>query len=209
MKQMRLELEEIKRNHGGISGSSTCVSRGSLSNTSEPSVRSSTQEIKLLFEECAKKDRELQQLREQIESLRGNRSVSSTLPTTVTFDSNFQSNKSRIVPIPYCHPAQRDRLANATQPAQSNLLDSELERLEDLERSLIAGNEHLFETAHENNNFPSIHLSSEPQAHDSANVYDFPLHRAIQCNNKTVFLDEIGKSADIDLDINSVDPTGR
>lgn len=209
MKQMRRELEEIKRNHCGISGSSICVSHGSLSNTSEPSVRSPTQEIKLLFEECAKKDRELQQLREQIESLRGNGSVSSTLPTTVTFDSNFQSDKSRIESIPHSTAAHRDQVAHATQSTQSNLLDSELEGLEDLERSLISGNEHSFETPCENNKFPTIQLSSESQAHDSAKAYDFPIHRAIQCNNKAMFLDEIGTSADIDLDINSVDTTGR
>lgn len=189
MKQMRLELQELKKTQSGISGSSICESHESLSRMSgiDRSVQNHTQEIKLLHQACAKKDRDIQYLREQVESLQGNRSTrSSTLPTTVTFDTKTIQSRA------------------LAQPLSSNLLDSELELLECSHISHEASLEGTFEQ----DQLPSLHLSSESQTNTSIEAH-FPLHHAVQCDDKVVFSDIIGASSDPDLEINATDQTGR
>ena len=193
MKQMRLELDEIKKNHTTVSGSSICMSQSSLSKTLgiDPTLQSNSDEIKLLYQECAKKDRELKELREKVDSLSGSKSVAPTLPTTVTISQ---------IGSPSYRPTSQIRMHSS-----SNLLDSELVGLEDLECSQISTNDDSFD----DNQLPSLHLSLDTQLNDLACMHEFTLHNAVKNNDKLSFLNEIEHSPNVDIDINSVDLTGR
>jgi myosin heavy subunit len=187
MKQMRVELEGIRRN-----GSSICPSHETMSRTSgmDPSVYSQSHEIKMLHQECAKKDRELRELRKQVDSLCGNKSTPSTLPTTVTI-SRIESPSFSSLRHTHVH-------------SSSNLLDSEMADLDDLECSAISTNEESLD----NIQLPSLHLSSDSHPVESG-MHELPLHYAVEHNNKTMFLLELERSCDVDVEINSTDSVGR
>jgi myosin heavy subunit len=185
MKRMRLELEEIKRNQTGFSGSSICISNeSSKTQQIDPSIQSQPQEVKMLRQECARKDRELKELQERFDSLSGNKSVPSTLPTTVTISLNDST--------PQRSYTQIHKMA-------SNLLD--------LEWSHISANENSFDGTIDNDRLPSLHLSSDSIVNGFTN--ELPIHHAIETNDKHKFLGEIERSSNIDLDINSIDLLGR
>ena len=193
MKQMRLELDEIKKNQTTVSGSSICMSQSSLSKNSEidPTFQGHSDEVRLLHQECAKKDRELKELREKVDSLSSNKSVAPTLPTTVTISQiGSRSNVST---------------SQIRMRSSSNLLDSELVTLQDLECSHIS----TYDDSFDHNQLPSLHLSSDTHLNNLAYAHEFKLHDAIENNDKSTFLSEIEHSSDIDIYINSVDLTGR
>lgn len=210
MSVMKRQLEEVKRNQ---SGASSIFSQESLSQcgnqqmdvelqTSSFSSSQSQQQIHMLYQECAKKDRELQLLRRQVESLRG-RSIDETLPTTVTVDTaQMSSRSSRLSPnFPYT-PRDGRAHPNVSSP---NLLDSEIEDLPELEHSHISVQGSSFER----DDLPSLNLSMASAFNEFSSIDELPFHRAIQCNDYEMLKKEIHDSSDVDLDINSVDSMGR
>mmetsp|Transcript_5020 Transcript_5020/g.11043 ORF Transcript_5020/g.11043 Transcript_5020/m.11043 type:complete len:1631 (-) Transcript_5020:83-4975(-) len=95
MRRMKQELEQIKNRN-----KNNTILRSDSWTTAKTSA-SQEEKILNLSKECAKKDEELQMLRQEVESLRGSgRSVPSTLPLTVTVDSELPSPKpTRFSPV--------------------------------------------------------------------------------------------------------------
>ena len=180
---MRHELEEIKRDQSSVSISI------------DPPIRNQTQAMQLLYKEYAKKDRELQELREKVDSLFGSKITSSTLPTTVTIDNTLCSIKS------FSNESQSNR--DNTQMHES-LLDLEIAGLEDMEHSRISNNDDSFGHIFDNDQLSSLHLSS-----DSANMNCPQIHQAVAHGNKATLVNLIEDSSNIDQDINSTDSIGR
>lgn len=189
MKQMRLELQGRNRSHTGMLGSNICISHDTMS------VQSQLQELRQLHQECATKDRELQELREMVDLLHGSKSIPSTLPTTVTISRNGSPSFS-----------STSRGHTYAQTHRSpNLLDSEIADLDELDCSAISTNGDSFDPYL----LPSLHLSSYSNLIESTDLQELPLHSAIKQNNETLFLHEIERTSDVDIEINSTDSSGR
>ena len=157
LKQMRQELEKMKIDDS----------------------QSQSEEIRMLYQQCAKKDQELQELREQVDSLCGNKSATLTLPSTILISRNASPSLG-----------STSHSKHAQLLASRNLLDSELANLEELECSRISKKEDSFD-------------------HNQINDLELPLHHAIIHDNKAMFLKEVQYSSDIDIEINAIDSSGR
>ncbi|KAL7553526.1 hypothetical protein ACHAWF_016812, partial [Thalassiosira exigua] len=90
MRLMKRELEQARKRHH----ESAIPLQHSDSYSTTLTSASQEERIRKLAEECARKDREVQVLRREVESLRGSgRSVPSTLPLTVTVETASPSGK--------------------------------------------------------------------------------------------------------------------
>lgn len=137
LKQMRQELEKMKIDD----------------------CHSQSEEIRMLYQQCAKKDQELQELREQVDSLCGNKSATLTLPSTILISRNASPSLG-----------STSHSKHAQLLASRNLLDSELANLEELECSLISKKEESFDN-------------------NQINDLELPLHHAIIHDNKASDID--------------------
>ena len=235
MQQMKRELEQVKL-HNGIVGIGPDSSHDyiSCSRHAEPHLSTPThyvdsgsssqnensdEKIRLLHRECAKKDRELRILRKEIESLRGSgRSISSTLPSTVTVDTALPSPSSRSRFSPLFSPfgfAKFHPLEDAASPREldfqssPNLLDTEIVDLSESECPQISNPDNSFEFNGAKGSLSSFNLASEFLLNDCDDADELPYHRAVRNNDKAMLLNEIKKSSDIDFDVNSADSKGR
>eukprot|EP00569_Conticribra_weissflogii_P007783 CAMPEP_0171338772 /NCGR_PEP_ID=MMETSP0878-20121228/7528_1 /TAXON_ID=67004 /ORGANISM="Thalassiosira weissflogii, Strain CCMP1336" /LENGTH=2045 /DNA_ID=CAMNT_0011840587 /DNA_START=10 /DNA_END=6147 /DNA_ORIENTATION=+ len=151
------------------------------------------EKIRMLRKACIEKDRELEILRHEIESLRGSgRSISSTLPSTVTVDTALPSSRSSLFsplssPLAFFTP-RGDTATPRLLDFQSspNLLDSEVVGFKDVNQGQFYTPEH---------SLPHFE--------------EFPFHHAIWVNDKESLMNSINNSSDIDRDINAPDLKGR
>lgn len=151
------------------------------------------EKIRMLHKACIEKDRELEILRHEIESLRGSgRSISSTLPSTVTVDTALPSSRSSLFspllsPVAFFTP-RGDTATPRLLDFQSspNLLDSEVVGFKDVDQGQFYTPEH-----------------SMPH------FEEFPFHHAIWVNDKESLMNSINHSSDIDRDVNAPDLKGR
>jgi len=111
LKQMKLELETMKVDDS----------------------QSQSEEIRMLYQRCAEKDQELQELREQVDSLCGNKSATLTLPSTILISRNASPSLGSM-----SHSKHAQLLTSR------NLLDSE-SNLEELECSRISKKDDSFD----------------------------------------------------------------
>jgi len=160
--------------------------------------------IQLLSEECAKKDRELEMLRQEVDSLRDRSVTTQTMPTTISISPR---SRSSAFGVPFLPSDTSNIFRDTPNMPSSNLLDSEMEGLPDLEISRISrhdSRDNTFDKGH----YSSFNLSMASSFMDSFS--SLPFHRAVKSNNYKLLLEEIkNASQDIETSINSVDSKGR
>ena len=163
--------------------------------------------IHLLSEECAKKDRELEMLRQEVDCLRDRSVTTQTIPTMPSTISISPTSRSSAFGVPFLPSDTSNIFRDTPNMPSSNLLDDEVEGLPDLEYSRISrhdSHDNTFEKGH----YSSFNLSIESSFMDSST--SLPFHRAVKSNNYKLLLDEIkNASSDIETSINSVDSKGR
>ena len=166
------------------------LSRGEEDKEDDPDDK-----IQLLSEECAKKDRELEMLRQEVDSLRDRSMTTQTMPTTISIS---QMSRSSALGVPFL-PSDTDNIFRDTpNMPSSNLLDSEVGGLPDADYSRGSRQDH----------YSSFNLSMTSSFTDHPS--SLPFHYAVKNNNHKMLLGAIkGASSDIETSINSVDSKGR
>ena len=166
-----------------------CVQQNSSGNANP------NDKIQLLAEEVAKKDRELEMLRQEVDTLRDRSVTNQTMPTHISIS---QTSRSSALGVPFLPSDTSTIFRDTPNMPSSNLLDSEVEGLPDVEHSRTSRHD----------NYSSFNLSMESSFMDSSS--SLPFHRAVKSNNHKLLLEGIkDASSDIETSINSVDYKGR
>ena len=182
--------------------------------TTSQTSASQDEKIRALYQECAKKDQELQVLRQEVESLRGSgRSVPSTLPLTVTVDTPLSPSKAvRSSPADLMLlPSSESSLTKSTglMPASPSLLDSAVEGLPQLECSQVSLPGSSVDISEERLNVLSLDQTTESSFIDCNTIEELPFHHAVVLGDLEMLLIEIHNTSDIELGINAPDSKGR
>ncbi|KAL7498034.1 hypothetical protein ACHAWT_005989 [Skeletonema menzelii] len=174
------------------------VKNGSEGATAQQAVIESVNpddKIQLLSEEVAKKDRELEMLRQQVDSLRDRSVTNQTMPTHISIS---QTSRSSALGVPFLPSETSTIFRDTRNMPSSNLLDSEVEGLPDVEYSRTLRQDH----------YSSFNLSTESSFMDTSS--SLPFHRAVKSNDYKLLLEEIKHaSPDIETSINAPDSKGR
>lgn len=151
--------------------------------------------IQLLSEEVAKKDRELEMLRQEMDSMRDRSVTNQTMPTHISIS---QTSRSSALGVPFLPSDTSNIFRDSPNMPSSNLLDSEVEDLPDVESPY----------ASRQGPYSSFNLSMASSFMDISSSH--PFHHAVKTNNYNMLLEEIkDASSNIETSINAVDGKGR
>ncbi|KAL3822610.1 hypothetical protein ACHAXA_006395 [Cyclostephanos tholiformis] len=163
--------------------------------------------IRVLSREVAKKNHELQVLRQMVESLQGSgRSVQSSLPLMVTLDESLPLDRS----IYFSPTDLRSSLTKSIgfYPNSLSLLDSEVEDLPQMEYSQTSLPGSSMDNTDEYVNM-QLQRTSDSSFIQNIQSMELPFHRAVLDDDKDMLLEEIQNTSCIELGINSADSKGR
>ncbi|KAL3770357.1 hypothetical protein ACHAWU_003577 [Discostella pseudostelligera] len=179
MKQIKQQLEHVRDMHNR-----NTLDKSDSWTTTDKTTASQEETIRLLSQECSKKDQELLRLRQEIESLRG---------------------RGRGVMLP---PSSSTKGRTLLQTSTS-LLDSESDVLPQLEYSQVSFPDSTMENTYEVENTSVADQSICSSFAHGINLGEIPFHQAIISGDKHRLLEEIRKASCVELGINSTDSKGR
>jgi myosin-5 len=175
--------------------------------TTARTTNSQEERIRVLSQEVAEKNHELQVLRRMVESLQGSgQSVLSSQPIMVTVDESSHLNR----PIYFSSTDLRSSLTKSIgfYPNSLSLLDSEVEDLPQMEYSQTSLPGSSMDNTDEFVNM-QLHKSSDSSFLRTIQSVELPFHRAVLDDDEDMLLKEIQNSSCIELGINSADSKGR
>ncbi len=196
MRKIKQQLEHVRGMHNG-----NTLDHSDSWTTTDKTTASQDETIRLLSQECSRKDKELRRLRQEIDSLRRSKGDTS-LPFSVTLPTG------KIVLSPLGESSLKT--GRALLHTSPSLLDSEFQDLPQLEYSQVSLPDSSMDNTHEEaDNVTVVDQTTESSFSHGINLGEIPFHQAVLSGDKHRLLEEIQNTSCIELGINSADSKGR